>query len=312
MGKIVMKSIFKIVVVLSFIVIVKPGFAESTVILNLQEKLNQQYQEFNKQSNKIKAIRNSDTRAKTNYWHQKSQSLPRDSNDYNYAIAKFVNERVKMIEPEIESVIELEQLTLGLEKTVSQLRKAISKTANHHQQISKNLSPEFYFETTRQILGMGKIMSVLMKDPLISRNPTKVNVINLGKSLGKKLKSIRNSKGRQDPVNHLIMMEDYLESQSEVISLIREDYEEDYNNLQTLSLSKDISMSAKQVNSMFANLNGLYNDVNVQQARSQTIELLDQVQEDWGQSSVNANEMSQDWDAYGKDMEEFFSQEPVY
>jgi len=302
-----MKIYLKLFITFFFISFVGLSQAESTLVLDLQEKMNKTYQEFSQQSKKIKKIRSSDVQEKANYWHSKAQALPRNSRDYNYAIAKFVNERVKMLEPEIESVIKMEQLTNRLEGTVIKLRKAVSKKANDEHLLNRNLSPEFYQETKQQVIGMTNIINVLMKDPSISKNPSRSNILMLGFSLGDKLKRVKHAQPRQDPVKHLMVMEDYLESQAEVISMIREDYEDDYNTLKTLSVSKDISMSSQQVTNMLGMISGLYNDRNVQRARAQTVELIDQVQGDWGEGRVSIGE-DRRWEDYTQDMKVFFDE----
>ena len=252
--------------------------AESTLIIELQQKLNSQSERFNERLSKLNAQDKSSDFKTANKWYETTRKLPKDAVDYQHAIAKYVLERSQLLESEIKEVLEMEQINQGLFTTIGQLIKALAEENKSTQQ--EQLTTQEYQQAKQNMQGMQKLVSYLRQDKQIAQRPDFVSMTNTYEmTMNRILDKMGNKQLKLD--KQLQQVANVIEVQGELIGAIKEDLKQEFQSLKVLDISQGSTIVATRVNSMLNGLTSWYNGTSGQKIQQQTNTLFEESNQAW-------------------------------
>lgn len=246
--------------------------ADTTLVLDLQEKLNQQSATY---AERIETLRKLEgNRQAGDVWYEKARSLPENSVDQKYAVAKYVNEQARIMEPMLRTVQELRGINGDLERTVERLSEALAREQEERADQNLNhLSPEVYEKTMENLSGAHTLMAVMSQDPEISQRPEFAMVSRVHEEVIGQLQDATENP-QTDLAGLLQKMVEVIEAQGVLMDIAEDRMRQDARRLQVLSTWDTSAVVTARIQKVMDKLSGLFDGSYGQTARRQTRDLL--------------------------------------
>ncbi len=248
--------------------------AETTMILELQEKLTQQSELYAEGIDRLGTLQK--PQEKANDWYVKAKELPNGSQDHKYAIARYVSERLKVVEPQMVTVKDLRTLNNAMTNTVEQLADVVAKEQASRQLASLNdLPPESFNSVMTQLQGSHALMQVMSNDPVISSAPEFGNV---RQAYELAVSGLLDNSGTTsvDMASRLRQLGDVIEAQGVLLDIAWQRLNKDNHWLQTIDTSAVTNAVAINIQGVLDRLFGAFNSLGVAVVRPRDIDILNE------------------------------------
>ena len=255
-----------------FLLVGSAAYADTTLVLKLQERLSQQSEQYADRLQVLKQLEESSQDA--DKWYEKARSLPEDSVDQKYAVAKYVNERARLMEPMIGTVQELRGINATLELTVERLGEAVSeRRAYGREQNLNRFSTGTYEKALENLKGANALMAVMSRDPNIARRPEFSMVAVTHQQVIDQLRDATENPDT-DQAGLLKNLAAVIEAQGVLMDVVEDRLSQDIRRLQLLGTVGTTSVVTARIKKIMDRIAGLFNGSYGQTARQQTKDLL--------------------------------------
>lgn len=247
-------------------------YADTTRILELQEQLNSQGEKYLDRREALKQLEAS--RQLANEWYEKSLSLPDDSVERNYAVARFVNEQARILEPMIETVQELSEINERSKQTVERLIDVQAREKKSQGVRSLNRMPAAtYKKVLENFTGANTLMTVMNGDPNIANQPDFAMVKMAHQKMINELRDATdNPETERDGFFKKLLA--VIEARGILIDMKMDELRQNTRRLQLLGTSGASSIVTTRIMKVMGQSFGSFDDAYGQEIRQQTRELL--------------------------------------
>jgi len=211
------------------------ALADTTRVLELQERLNRQAEAFDEQMVEMQNL--AESHAEVDRWFHKARELPKGTIDFQHAQAQFVNARVKQLKAEVQTIRSLDEINEGLFGTVSHLIRALDEQERRSGSENLNrLSKASFDQAVRQLQGTERLMTALESSGVVDKHPELSAVRTAFRQQARRVVA-RSNRSRVDQVGYLRELQGVIEAQGVLMDVVLEDLRQKYLGLQTLQVT---------------------------------------------------------------------------
>jgi len=265
--------------------------AESTLVVELQEKLSKQGEVFSNRMNSMVNMEKS--RQVAGQWYKKAKSAPLNSSDREYAVSQYVNQEASHLLPMIQNLNSLIEMNDKLESTVDQLADAIEKDQYKGNNVDlRDLNSQQYYKTVDHMMGTKNLLDVMMKDPETQNIPEFFIVRDAYKNHLDQLRD-NSELSSVNPAKRLREFSGIIEAQHELMLLVKNQLRSDYQRLKTLSITDSTAGVSNRIYRLINQVSGFFSGEYGKASRKRTGDLLNDTKEGFKRNSFASTEWNQ-------------------